>query len=364
MIHRSRDQVVTALVVLAAFVSLTFQSEQVAASAAPLRSARTTSAPALSVEGNEIVDASGDPVQLNGVNRSGAEYMCTTGSGIFDGPTSVAAMATWHVHVVRIPLNEDCWLGINGVNPLHSGPSYRRAIRRFVSRLEANGMNVILDLHWNAPGGQLAKSQREMPDADHSVDFWRSVSQTLGEDPAVLFDLYNEPHDVSWSCWRDGCIVGSGSQAWEAAGMQELIDTVRATGATNILMLGGLGWAGNLTQWHRWMPTDPLHQLVASWHVYSFGDCVTTACWDANVSGVAGAAPILIGEFGEQGCRHEFVDRLMPWADTKHRVGIGYLAWTWNDWPTCDGPTLIENPQGDPTAYGAGVRRHFRIHFS
>jgi hypothetical protein len=50
----------------------------------------------------------------------------------------------------------------------------------------------------------------------------------------------------------------------------------------------------------------------------------------------------------------------MAWADDR---GIGYLAWTWNDWPNCDGPTLITDFDGTPTAYGAGVRAHYRDRF-
>jgi hypothetical protein len=112
------------------------------------------------------------------------------------------------------------------------------------------------------------------------------------------------------------------------------------------------------------MPVDPLHQLVASWHVYSFSGCVTPACWNANVAAVGGAAPILVGEFGQRHCRHRFIDRFMRWADTKDRgLGIGYVAWTWDDWSTCDGPTLITNYRGDPTGYGVGVRDHFRARF-
>ncbi|MGZ6546319.1 MAG: glycoside hydrolase family 5 protein [Actinomycetota bacterium] len=369
MVHRSAGSVLklVALGGVAALATLAFPSAQPAAAAPDAIAPTVSPAPALHVKGNEIVDSAGQPVQLNGVNRSGAEYMCVGGNGVFDGPTdaeSVAAMRTWHVHVVRIPLNEDCWLGINGVVALDSGPRYQRAIQRFVATIEAAGMDVILDLHTSAPGGQLAVGQREMPDADHSPDFWQSVAQTFGHDPAVMFDLYNEPHDVSWSCWRDGCSVGSGSQAWRAAGMQQLVDVVRAIGATNILMVGGLGWAGDLSDWRRWMPVDPLHQLVASWHVYSFGGCVTPSCWNANVGAVSGAAPILIGEFGELGCRHGFVDRFMRWADGKHGGnGLGYVAWTWDNWSTCDGPTLITDYRGRPTGYGVGVRRHFRARF-
>lgn len=63
------------------------------------------------VQGNSLLDGSGNPVRLVGVDRSGTEYACAQGWGIFDGPsdaTSIAAMAAWHTNAVRVPLNEDC----------------------------------------------------------------------------------------------------------------------------------------------------------------------------------------------------------------------------------------------------------------
>jgi len=46
-------------------------------------------------------------------------------------------MKRWHINVVRVPMNEDCWLGINGVKARYSGRNYRQAIAAFVSRLHA-----------------------------------------------------------------------------------------------------------------------------------------------------------------------------------------------------------------------------------
>jgi hypothetical protein len=317
------------------------------------------SPPALYVKGSHIVDGDGRRVQLNGVNRSGTEYACAQGWGIFDGPSdrrSIKAIRSWHVHAVRVPLNEDCWLEINGVSAEFGGAAYRKAITRFVRRLERAGINPILDLHWTAPGDQLADGQRPMPDADHSPDFWRSVAHRFGADQAVIFDLFNEPHDVSWRCWRRGCAI----DGWRAVGMQRLVDVVRNAGATNVLMVGGLGWAGDLSKWSAERPRDPLHRLVASWHVYDFGSCTDEACWRSQIDGVAGHAPTLIGEFGEVDCAHGFIDGLMRWAD---REKLGYVAWTWDNWPSCDGPTLITSYDGTPTAYGLGVRDHYRERF-
>src|SRR5947209_7590382 len=107
------------------------------------------------IAGNHFVDGAGRTVRLLGVNRSGTEYECMANNGFFDGPgdaASVAAMASWNIDAVRVPLNEDCWLGINGAPAAYSGTNYRNAIAGYVSRLHAAGMYAIVDLHWNAQG--------------------------------------------------------------------------------------------------------------------------------------------------------------------------------------------------------------------
>src|SRR6476646_10864431 len=94
------------------------------------------------VDGNHLVNRNGAVVELAGLNRSGSEYACAQGWGIFDGPvddTSIAAMTTWRPQIVRVPLNEDCWLGINGVDPQYGGAAYREAVAGFVARLERHG---------------------------------------------------------------------------------------------------------------------------------------------------------------------------------------------------------------------------------
>ena len=37
--------------------------------------------------------------------------------------------------------------------------------------------------------------------------FWEAVAKAFANHPTVLFDLYNEPHDVSWQVWRNGGMV-------------------------------------------------------------------------------------------------------------------------------------------------------------
>ena len=164
------------------------------------------------VRGNHLVAGKrrDHTVRLLGLNRSGTEYACFQGYGFFDGPSDLASirvMKSWHINAVRLPLNEDCWLGINGVKPALSGRRYRRVIRRYVKRLHRLGLFVVLDMHLAGAGHHIANQILRMPDADHAPDFWRSVASYFKQDHRLLFDLYNEPHYVSWSCWLHGCRV-------------------------------------------------------------------------------------------------------------------------------------------------------------
>lgn len=339
--------------------------------------AQEVAAPALRVEGNRLVTEHGETFRPLGVNRSGGEYGCVQGKLIFDGPTdqaTVDAMRTWNLNTVRLPLNEECWLGTENVPA--DGPTaeeYQQAVVDYVDLLVANGINVVLDLHWTwgeytgtAAGcpDVAATCQKPMPNLRYTPTFWTEVATTFQGNDAVIFDLFNEPHPdaandwtdatAAWTCLRDGGVCdGIG---YEVAGMQTLVDAVRATGATNVIMVSGLEWTNNLSQWLDYAPTDPAGNLMASWHSYNFNACVDTACWDSQIGPVAAQVPVQVGEFGQDTCAHDYVDQVMDWADAN---GIGYTAWTWNPWGCSGGNVLIEDWDGTPTStYGEGIRDH------
>lgn len=311
--------------------------------------------PALRVDGNQLLDADSRPVRLVGVNRAGGEYACAQGFGIWDGaadPALVEVMASWGINGVRLPLNEHCWLGINGVRPDLGGAAYREAVLEFVGHLNRRGIVAVLDLHWSGPGEELALENAAMPNADHSVDFWTSVAATFAGNDLVVFDLFNEPHDVDWACWRDGCRMPDG---YDAVGMQALVEAVRSAGATQPIIVSGIDYANDLSRWLEMAPTDPARSLVAGFHVYNFTRCNNVACWDATVAPVAEAVPVVTSELGEDTCTSDFVVDYMGWADARD---ISYLGWTFNAWSCRWGPSLIADESGTPTPFGSGFRQH------
>jgi hypothetical protein len=323
----------------------------------------------LHVAGNRLLNGAGQPVQLHGVNRSGTQYACVGGWGVFDGPVddaAIAAMAAWNINAVRVSLNEDCWLGINGAPAAYSGANYQQAIAGYVARLNAQGMYAILDLHWNAPGGQLALEQAPMADRDHSPAFWASVAARFKDNGAVLFDLYNEPHPDSerdtaeaWRCWRDGGTCAG--VPFAAAGMQELLDAVRGAGAANVVILNGVVWGNHLTRWEAYKPVDPANQLAVGWHSYRDGlsecDDSAAACLDQKLLTLSQNHPIVATEIGEFDCRSTHVEAVTAWLDAHGPQS--YTAWSWMPSGCAAEPALITDWSGTPTqTYGQGYRDH------
>ncbi|MDQ6675342.1 MAG: glycoside hydrolase family 5 protein [Chloroflexota bacterium] len=319
----------------------------------------------LHVSGSQVVNGAGQPVRLLGVNRSSPEYACAEGWGIFDGTVDqneVNAMLSWHITAVRIPLNEDCWLGINGVQPQYAGANYQAAIAQYVALLNRNHIAAILNLHFNAPGSQLAKGQQPMADRDHSPAFWSSVAGRFANNGQVMFEPYNEPYPdngndstAGWQCWLNGGTCAGVS--FIAAGMQELVTAIRNTGARNIIILTGQNWGSQLDQWLQYQPSDPANQLAAGWHSYGDGlDCQDAACWNSTLTNVLKYVPIVATEIGEFDCNHGYIDNVLNFLDSH---GQSYLAWTWGPYNCAAEPALITDWSGTPTqAYGQGYKNH------
>ncbi|MBV8530930.1 MAG: cellulase family glycosylhydrolase [Candidatus Eremiobacteraeota bacterium] len=331
------------------------------------------------VSGNELVDGNDNVIHLQGVNRSGTEYACVQGWGIFDGPSdaaSIQAIASWHVNVVRVLLNEDCWLDINGMNQLYAGSNYINAIVSYVNLLHQYGMYAEVSLIWGAPGKYKATYQPDAPDEDHSPAMWSSMAATFKNDPNVILAPWGET-TVGWNCFmRKGCdneaTYGPKNQYYETAPMRQAVDLMRAAGYNGVISIPCIDYANacgkingsnyNGSTWLKSRPSDPDRQMIAEAHVYGKNLCDTAVCFDSSMQPIAKVVPMIFGETGEtydgSDCGSSYISRFMNWADNH---GVGYEAWTWDTWGGCG--VLIGNYDGAPAnAWARWVKHHYLTH--
>ncbi len=368
-------------------------------------SATSTTSMSVSVSGNKLIDAQGNEIQLRGVNVSGLEGVAVQGwspSNPWGGQTGTptpdwSTMKTWGTNVVRLPLNEASWLGLscideggvgstitNGVRTQNKpgtmvkadpGNNYQATVASSVAGATEAGFYVILDLHWAAPGDICPTLQNAMADADHSVAFWTSVANTFKNSPNVIFELFNEPFlDMTQALVGDtpgpdllnGATLTSVAAAtpggtitvahtWQSAGMQQMLNAVRATGATNVVITSTNSYAGAPYEWLQYKPTDSANQLAAVWHAYHNSSQDMAAAQAIKAAGY----PMIITEYGDAigGSTAPTSSVILPFADAND---ISYLGWTWDVWPGVGAFVLITDAAGNPTqGYGTYVKAHY-----
>eukprot|EP00026_Physarum_polycephalum_P008137 Phypoly_transcript_08215.p1 GENE.Phypoly_transcript_08215~~Phypoly_transcript_08215.p1 ORF type:complete len:140 (+),score=19.14 Phypoly_transcript_08215:449-868(+) len=128
-----------------------------------------------------------------------------------------------------------------------------------------------------------------MADAN-SIAFWTQMANKYKDNHMVMFELYNEPHDISWDAWRNG--------QGNIVGMQQLYNAVRATGANNIVMIGGLNWAFDASGVLNGFAIHG-NNIVYTSHPYDYPG-KQPSDWDAAFGNLAATYPVILTEFGQQ----------------------------------------------------------------
>ncbi|KIG15207.1 Cellulase [Enhygromyxa salina] len=291
------------------------------------------------VKGNKIYDANHQVHVFRGVDRPSLEWD-PNGEGI--SSADIDLIASWNANVIRVAINQGFWL--EGSVVYNSG--YRERVDELVQWSKAAGMDVILDLHWTDRGNlSEVPAQQRMAD-QNSRALWQSVAARYKDDGRVFFELYNEPHDVSWPVWLNG---GDSGDGFEVVGMQELYDTVRDAGADNLVLVGGLRYAYDLSG----VPDHRVegYNIVYTSHPYDFGD-KQPAGWTDDWGFLADTDPIFITEFGSFDCDAGYSQQLIDYAEQR---GLSWSAWAW--YPGgCGFPGLIEDWSGTPSATGQIVK--------
>ena len=211
----------------------------------------------LKTQGTNVLDGLGRVVHFHGVDIDGLQYSNTANVT----PSEVSVAQAWGANFVRLPLAENYLMP----GDCSYDSTYLSKVDAMVNAATSQGIFIMLDLHTNALTACAAPAQQDMPDAN-AVTVWTTLANRYKSNPLVGFDLYNEPHDVSDAVWHSGGTVTSSGVTYQAVGMQTLYNTVRATGATNLVFASGSNWA---TSFPATAPLTGTSNLIYAAHAYT-----------------------------------------------------------------------------------------------
>jgi aryl-phospho-beta-D-glucosidase BglC (GH1 family) len=252
----------------------------------------------------------------------------------------------WNAKLVRLSLNQDFWLS----GSAQYDSSYQCWVNQQVEWIRTAGMGVILDLHWSDCGNlQLSKScQQPMADSN-SVTFWTQVATQYKNQNDVLFELYNEPMQIAWNIWRDGGSLSSSggccsSGSFNAVGMQQLYDAVRATGANNFVVVGGINWAYDLSGVTSGYALNGSN-IIYNTHPYDHNDgSKMPSDWPRAFGNLAKQKPVMATEFGQYCYDTDYDQEFIQFAAS---YNMSWTSWAWFV-SGCEFPSIISDWNGTP----------------
>ncbi len=307
------------------------------------------------VVGNGLQTIAGNkPVWLQGLCVDSLEW---SAGGEHITQSMVVAIEQWKANVIRLPVKEDFWFGRSKWQK-DGGIGYRKIVDAAVDAAASHGAYLALDLH-----------RFRAPTAAHT-EFWTDAATRYKNHPAVLFELFNEPHGITWKTWRDGgplkdpatapkdvnAAENNEEQEGETSiGMQALVNAIRATGAHNLIIAGGLDWGYDLsgiTNGFALTDRDDADGIIYSSHIYPW-----KKDWQDKVLSAAAKYPIFVGEIGCPLQRMSFIPPEQhedPYTWAPDAIGLIQkykLNWTAFSFHPKSAPMVISDWQYTPTPY-------------
>jgi endoglucanase len=200
-------------------------------------------------------------VQLLGVNLSGAEDgNPVTGVAnvnyVYPTTSEIDYFASLGLNTIRIPV---AW---QRLQPTQDGPlstTQLSQLANLVAYAATKGIAVDIDLHNYGAGFGADVGTAQTPDSSFA-NFWSQMAQYFKNSPNVIFGLMNEPNSQTPAAW--------------AVAAQDAVNAIRATGATQEILVSGSDWdtasswisSGNAST--EGEITDPLNKVVFEVHQY------------------------------------------------------------------------------------------------
>ncbi|NQU84237.1 MAG: glycoside hydrolase family 5 protein [Mariniphaga sp.] len=299
----------------------------------------------ISVKGKDLVNASGEVLQLRGVS--------------FSDPDKLERDGQWNERYFQEAKDWGCNIVRFAVHPTRlknrGWDEYFKLIDKGVTMAEKRGMYVIIDWH---SIGNLNTERWTSPmyntSWDETVKFWKTVAKRYeGNSTVAVYELYNEPTsqggnlgELSWGTWRPT--------------LEKLIDEINEVDDGKVYLVAGMNWGYFLNE----VIENPVDRKNVAYTTHPYPqkrDQPWEPQWEKDWGHVADKYPIIATEFG-------FMDKddrgahIPCIADEKYgeaiinffnKKNISYTVWCFDpNW----GPSMIKDWDFTPTRQGAFFR--------
>ncbi len=254
----------------------------------------------LQVEGTKIIGTNhGSPAQLRGMSMFWSQW--GDGSKFYNEGTINTLVDDWKINIVRAAMG----VSTDETDGYIHHPEIEKAkIQKVVEAAIAKGIYVIIDWHSHHAEDEEAEAKK----------FFAEMAQLYGHHPNVIYEVYNEPLNVSWS----GVIKPY---------CEAVIDTIRTHDSDNLIICGTRNWCQEVEEVATNMIADTNVAYTLHFYAATHKESLRAKAQRAITKGV----PLFVTEFGTceasgNGVIDEYETRL--WWDFLAENSISWCNWS------------------------------------
>ncbi|WP_245591868.1 glycoside hydrolase family 5 protein [Cystobacter fuscus] len=265
---------------------------------APLASPVATNGQ-LKVVGNQIQNQNGVAVQLKGMSLFWSQW----GSAFYNASVVNSLADNWKVTVVRAAM------AVEEGGYLTNPAAEKARVKTVVDAAIAKGIYVIIDWHDHSATQHTAQSKA----------FFTEMAQLYKNTPNVIFEIFNEPDNESWSEVRAYAV--------------EIIGAIRGAGAPNLVVVGTPTWSQGVDA----AASNPITQypnVAYTLHFYAG----THGQWlrDRAAAALSRGIALFVTEFGTcdaSGNGNLNLNESQLWIDFMNSRKLSWANWSLHDKP-------------------------------
>ena len=212
---------------------------------------------------------------------------------------------TWHANTVRFQVSQNA---LSSDDPALV-TQYLATVAQAVGFARAAGLVVILSMQDQplscGPGHDFPSVETQ-----HA---WDALAPVYSGAPDVMYELFNEPHDVntvnphpllplsaaSWAEWLNGGSSPDPNFPSTAVGHQQLLQHVRSLGVHNVILADGLNQAGVLPGQNQHAPLlrDTMKPANLAYSVHPYYYEAGLDDWEFRFGALAASVPVVATEW-------------------------------------------------------------------
>lgn len=255
----------------------------------------------LSVSGGTIVNQHGVPPQLRGISFSWSLWQ---GQKYYTPEVVDWLCQDFKVSLIRVSM---------GVEPeggyLDQPEFQKQLITPVVDQALKNGIYVLLDWHDHHAEKNIAEAKA----------FFSEMARKYGQNPQVIFEIFNEPERQSWETVKNYSI--------------QLIAEIRKYAPKNLIVIGSPHWDQHVNR----AADDPIvefENLCYSFHFYASDDYHQDALRQKADYALAKGLPLFVTEWGvgeANGDGRFDVERTNIWIKWMEDNRLSWACWNLTD---------------------------------